>query len=84
MAKGVVDTGARGGSPGAGLERAGKYRIRYVAGYWLARVPFGSWRRFDTWSMAALYLRGRHEERVAKEAEFARKREDSMHEHYEP
>ena len=81
MAKGVVDSGARGGSVMAGHARLRKYQVKYVAGYWLARVPYGSWRRFDTWSMAAIYLRGRHEERVAKEAERARRRERETHAH---
>lgn len=82
MAKdGAVNTGARGASVGAGQETMKKYRIRYVAGYWIARVPYGSWRRFDTWTMAAIYLRERHAERVAKEAERARRRERDSHEH---
>lgn len=81
MAEGVVDSGARGGSVMAGHTTMRKYRIRYVAGYWIARVPYGSWRRFDTWTMAAIYLRERHVERVAKEAERARRRERDSHEH---
>lgn len=81
MAEGVVDSGARGGSVMAGHATMRKYRIRYVAGYWIARVPYGSWRRFDTWTMAAIYLRERHAERVAKEAERARCRERDSHEH---
>lgn len=78
---GAVNTEARGGSVAAGHERLRKYQVKYVAGYWLARVPYGSWRRFDTWSMAAIYLRGRHEERKAKEAERARIRERDSHAH---
>lgn len=81
MAEGVVDSGARGGSVMAGHATMRKYRIRYVAGYWIARVPYGSWRRFDTWTMAAIYLRERHVERVAKEAERARRRERDSHAH---
>ena len=81
MAEGVVDSGARGGSVMAGHATMRKYRIRYVAGYWIARVPYGSWRRFDTWTMAAIYLRERHAERVAKEAERARRRERDSHAH---
>lgn len=81
---GAVNTEARGGSVAAGHDKLRKYQVKYVAGYWLARVPYGSWRRFDTWSMATIYLRGRHEERKAKEAEIERKRVDAMHEHYEP
>lgn len=85
MAKGgAVNTEARGGSVSAGHAKLRKYQIRYVAGYWLARVPYGSWRRFDTWSMAAIYLRGRHAEQIVKEAELARRREDATHAHYEP
>lgn len=82
MAKGgAVNTEARGGSVGAGTERLKKYQVKYVAGYWLARVPYGSWRRFDTWSMATIYLRSRHEDRIKTEAERARKREAETHRH---
>lgn len=81
---GAVNTEARGGSVMAGHERLRKYQIKTAAGYWLARVPYGSWRRFDTWTMAAIYLRERHAEWLVKEAKRARSREDATHEHYEP
>jgi hypothetical protein len=53
--------------------RLRKYQIRYVAGYWLARVPYGTWRRFDTWSLAVLWLRVRHEERTIEAEKKARR-----------
>lgn len=82
MAKGgAVNTEARGGSVMAGHERLRKYQIKFRADYWLARVPYGSWRRFDTWAEAGEYLSARHVERVAKEAEIARKRERDSHAH---
>ena len=82
MAKGgAVNTEARGASIMAGHARLRKYQVKYAAGYWLARVPYGSWRRFDTWSMATIYLRSRHEEWKIKEAERAHKREAETHRH---
>lgn len=56
----------------AGHAKLRKYAIRYVAGYWIARVPYGSWRRFDTWDLAVLWLRVRHEERTIEAEKRAR------------
>lgn len=56
--------------------RLRKYQIRYVAGYWIARVPYGSWRRFDTWGLATLWLRVRHEERLIQAEKRARRKSD--------
>ena len=78
---GAVNTEARGGSIAAGHAKLRKYQVKYVAGYWLARVPYGSWRRFNTWTMATIYLTGRHEEWKTKEAERARRRERETHAH---
>ncbi|QEQ93643.1 hypothetical protein SEA_ZUKO_65 [Streptomyces phage Zuko] len=82
MAKGgAVDTEARGRSVMAGHARLRKYQIKYRAGYWLARIPYGSWNQFDTWADASEYLTVRHEVRVAKEAERERRRERDSHAH---
>ncbi len=68
MAKGgAVDTEARGRSVMAGHARLRKYQIKYRAGYWLARVPYGSWNRFDTWAQASGYLSIRHADRVKRD-----------------
>lgn len=82
MAKGgAVGTEAKGRSVMAGHARLRKYQIKTAAGYWLARVPYGSWRRFDTWALASSYLSSRHEDWKVKEAERARRRERETHAH---
>src|SRR3546814_4635312 len=63
----------------AGHARLRKYQIRYVAGYWIARVPYGTWRRFDTWSLACLWLRTRHEERMIEAEKRARRERSEEH-----
>ena len=69
MAKGgAVDTEARGRSVMAGHARLRKYQIKCRAGYWLARVPYGSWNRFDTWAEASGYLSIRHADRVRRDS----------------
>lgn len=76
---GAVDTEARGKSVMAGHARLRKYQVKYVAGWWLARVPYGSWNRFVTWDQAALYLTNRHEAKMidaARRAQRAREASD--------
>lgn len=54
--------------------RLRKYQIHSGPEGWWARVPYGSYRWFETWDLAVLYLRTRHEER-AIEAERRERRE---------
>lgn len=68
---GAVNTGARGASVMAGHARLRKYQIKYRAGYWLARVPYGSWNRFDTWTDASDYLSIRHADRMRRDEQQA-------------
>lgn len=44
---------------------------------WLARVPYGTYRRFYSWAEAAAWLRYRHGQRVAK-SERLRARVESL------
>lgn len=55
----------------AGHAKLRKYQIKYRAGWWLARVPYGSWNRFETWEAASAWLTQRHGAR----AHNARRRE---------
>jgi len=54
----------------AGHRKLRKYTLRssWVGDelYWLARVPYGSLNRFDTWAEGAAWLRYKHGQRVAK------------------
>lgn len=58
-----------------------KYRIHtWVSGdqtFWSARVPYGSYRRFDSWAEAAAWLAYKHGQRVAK-SERLRARVESL------
>lgn len=49
----------------AGHAKLRKYQIKCRAGWWLARVPYGSWNRFETWEAASAWLTQRHGQRVA-------------------
>ncbi len=78
MAKGgAVNTEARGASVKAGHAKLRKYQVKYVAGWWLARVPYGSWTRFVTWDHAASYLTNRHEAKMIDEARRAQRSSDA-------
>lgn len=64
----AINTEARGRSVMAGHARLRKYQIKCRAGYWLARVPYGSWNRFDSWTEAGTYLSIRHADRVLRDS----------------
>jgi hypothetical protein len=53
--------------------RLRKYQIRHAPKGWWARVPYGSWRWFETWDLAVLWLRVRHEERTIEAEKKARR-----------
>ena len=61
------------GTRGSFASQAGHARLRRYQlvslgeGYWKARVPYGSWRIFDTWAEAAEWLTVKHGQRAESE-----------------
>jgi hypothetical protein len=49
----------------AGHAKLKRYQLLSIAGAWKARVPYGSWRIFESWDEAAAWLTERHGQRVA-------------------
>jgi len=47
--------------------RLRKYQVRHAPEGWWGRVPYGSWRWYETWDLAVLDLSIRHEARRLKE-----------------
>lgn len=43
--------------------RLRRYQLRAAPNGWWARVPYGTWRWFPSWGLAALWLATKHEER---------------------
>lgn len=76
---GAVNTEARGKSTMAGHCRMRKYQLKsglvHGVRYWIARVPYGTWNRFNTRDLAVLWLTTKHEERVLKAERDARRRQ---------
>jgi hypothetical protein len=49
----------------SGHARLKRYQLLGCGGCWKARVPYGTWRIFETWEEARDWLTERHGQRVA-------------------